>query len=466
MGREQIDDKLIRKKILSMLIPITAENILQMTAGVVSMAMVGRIDALAVGAIGISNIIFRIIWSVFKGISTATSVFVAQSYGADNYKRLMSVSEQAFVLSLGLSLVFQQFLYWNAESLIKIFNPTPGLLADGIIYAKVISWSLPFAAIILLVGGILQGMGNAKTPMIIIGILNVVNIVFSFLLIFGNLGFPALGLKGAAIAYNISYIVAALVGLYVLFSKDGTFAKLGGVFKLHYNKFVAYEIIKFGLPNSFEVSFWQFASIVITRAILTYGETTYAAYQLGLQAEAISYMPAAGFAIAASTFIGQSIGAKNSELGQRYIKSLIKYSIMITSIIASTFVFFPNIIMRVLTDDPKVIAIGALYLFIIGLVQVPQNLASLLAGALRGAGFSKIPMIIAGVGLWFVRIPLVIYYTYWIKGEIHWIWVIFGIDLVFRFLLSFYIFKKKDIFNNNYSIREKGEDNEYINQEC
>ena len=450
MDREEIDDRQIRKKILSMLIPITAENILQMTAGVVSMAMVGRIDALAVGAIGMSNIFFRIIWSIFKGISTGASVFVAQSYGANNYKRLMRVSEQAFILSLGASLILQQILFWNAESLLKIFNPTPGLLANGTLYAQIISWSLPFAAIILLVGGILQGMGNAKTPMIIIGLLNIVNIVFSFLLIFGKLGFPALGLKGAAIAYNTSYIVAALVGLYVLFSKDGTFAKIGDKFNLAFNKLEAYELLKFGLPNSFEISFWQFASILMTRAILTYGETAYAAYQLGLQAEALSYMPAAGFAIAASTFIGQSIGSKNSELGRKYLKSLIKYSILITLIAASMLVFLPKVIMRILTDNPEVIAIGASYLFITGLVQVPQNLSSLLGGALRGAGFSKIPMVIAGVGLWIVRIPLVLFSTYILGWKIHWIWVILGIDLTIRFILSLFIFKRKDIFNNNY----------------
>ena len=78
MTTNQLADRQIRNKILSMIIPITAENILQMTAGVVAMAMIGRIDALAVGAIGISNILFRIVWSIFKGISTGASVFVAQ----------------------------------------------------------------------------------------------------------------------------------------------------------------------------------------------------------------------------------------------------------------------------------------------------------------------------------------------------------------------------------------------------
>ena len=460
---ERLDDKKIRSKILSMIIPITAENILQMTAGVVSMAMVGRISALAVGAIGMSNILFRIIWSVFKGISTGASVFVAQSYGANNFKKLKSVSEQAFILSVVLSIILQQFLFWNAEFLVSIFNPTSGLLADGILYVKLISWSIPAAAIILLVAGILQGMGDAKTPMILIIILDIVNIVFSYLLIFGKLGIPQLGLKGAAIAYDISYIVAALFGFYVLFSKGGTFDKIGGGFKLKFDKDESFELLKFGIPTSFETCFWQLASIFITRAILTYGEIAYAAYQLGLQAEAISYMPATGFGIAASTFIGQAVGSKDNELGKKYLRHLVKLTIIITSFAGGALIFFPKVIMRILTDNTEVIAVGALYLLVMGIVQVPQNLSSLLNGALRGAGYAKVPMINAGVGLWIVRIPLVFLTTYKLGGEIHWIWIIMGIDLVFRFILSCITFKNKDIFNKDNSIIENGGEDEAFN---
>lgn len=441
------DDKLIRNKILSMILPITAENILQMTAGVVSMAMVGRISPIAVGAIGMSNILFRIIWSIFKGISTGASVFVAQSYGANNYRKLKSISEQAFILSIGFSIIFQQILYWNAEFLLKVFNPTSDLMADGILYLKIISWSLPFAAIILLVSGILQGVGNAKTPMKVICILNIVNIIFSYILIFGLMGSPAMGLKGAAFAYNISYVVAAIIGLYALFNRDAILRKFDEDFRIKFDTQESFQLLKFGLPTSFESSFWQLASIILTRAILIYGETAYAAYQLGLQAEAISYMPAAGFGIAASTFIGHALGSKDTELGKKYLKHLVKLTTIITLIAGGLLVIFPKLIMRALTDDLEVVKIGALYLLIMGLVQIPQNLSSLLNGGLRGAGYPNAPMINAGVGLWLIRIPLVLLSTYKFNAPLVWIWIILGIDLICRFILSIITFKKKDIFN-------------------
>jgi len=442
-----LDDKLIRKNIISMTLPITAENILQMTAGVVSMAMVSRIDNVSVGAIGISSILFRIIWAVLKGIATGNSVFVAQSYGANNYKRIKASTEQAFILAVVVSIVFQQIIFWFTKPLLMIFNPSPELLSTGVIYLKILSWSLPFTAIILLTAGILQGMGNAKTPMIIVAILNIVNIIMSYLLIFGNFGFSHLGLRGAAIAYNISYIVAASLGLYVLFSSNGAFKRLNINLSFKFNQKEIMKLIKFALPTAFEMSFWQFASIIITRAILTYGETSYAAYQLGLQAESISYMPAAGFGIAASTFVGQSVGKNDSNLGRAYLGHLIKISIIVTAIAGGILIFFPTLIMRALSQDPDVISIGAVYLFVMGLLQIPQNLASLLNGALRGAGYPKAPMINVGAGLWLIRIPLVLLFTYIFDLSIFWIWVAMGIDLLVRFILAIATFKKKAIFD-------------------
>lgn len=442
-----LDDKLIKKKILSMTIPITAENILQMTAGVVSMAMVSRISATAVGAIGIGTIIIRIIWAVFKGIATGNSVFVAQSFGAKDYNRLWNSSMQALTVMLVLSIVFQQIIYWKAHQLLQMFDPTPLLLEAGTSYLKILSFSLPFTGVILLAAGILQGMGNAKTPMIIVGILNIVNIFFSYVLIFGKLGFPELGLTGAAIGYNISYVVTSGLALYSLFNSDSIFNKMKNSASQKFTMKGSLDLVKFALPTSFEMSFWQFASIIIARAVLTYGETPYAAYQLGLQAESISYMPAAGFGIAASTFIGQAIGSKDRNLARTYFKHLVKISLIVTSAASLLLLVFPTVIMRALSSDLEVVAVGAVYLFVMGLVQIPQNLAGLINGALRGAGYPKAAMVNVGIGLWLVRIPLVLLMTYLFDANIYWIWIVMGLDLIVRFILAVITLKKKDIFS-------------------
>ncbi len=441
MEENVLDDKLIKNRILSMILPITVENVLQMTAGLVLMAMVGRINPIAVGAIGIAMVLYRILWAVFKGIATGTSVLVAQSYGANNYIKLKSVSQQSFIITIGISIIFQQIIYWNAGFFLKVFNPSPELLASGRLYLKIISWSLPFAAIILLVAGILQGMGNAKTPMITVGILNIINIISGYIFIF----VMELGLKGAGYAYNIAYILASIFGIIMLYGRKGILTNKVGKFEFKFNLGESLTILRLGLPTSLETAFWQAASIFLTRAILTYGEISYAAYQLGLQAESISYMPATGFGIAATTFIGQAIGSREKELGNKYLKQLIKFTIIITIFASGALIFFPKQIMGILTNEKEVIAIGAIYLFVMGLVQLPQNISGVLNGALRGAGYVKVPMTSAAIGLWGIRVPFALLTTFIFKADIIWIWIGIGLDMCFRFIYSYFYFKKRDI---------------------
>ena len=444
MEASSLDDKQIKSRILSMILPITVENILQMTAGLVLMAMVGRINPIAVGSIGITMVIYKIVWAVFKGIGTGTSVLVAQSYGGENFIKLKFISEQAFMIAFGLSIIFQQLIYWNAGFLLKVFNPNEDLLMNGTIYLKTISWSFPALSMIILVAGVLQGMGNAKTPMITVGILNVINIVFGYIFIF----VMDMGLKGAAYAYNIAYGSAAIFGIIMLFGKRGVLTNIGGKFDFSFNLKESVTIMRYGLPTSFESAFWQISSIFITRAILTYGEIAYAAYLLGLQAESISYMPATGFGIAATTFIGQALGGGDKDLGRKYLRQIVKITIIVTIIAGGALIFIPNQIMRLLTDDGEVIQIGAMYLIVMGITQLPQNISGVLNGALRGAGYVKIPMISAGIGLWIIRVPLVLAVAFILKANLIWIWIIIGLDMCFRLIFSYSYYRKKEIFDS------------------
>lgn len=436
--------KEIRRKIISMILPITIENILQMTAGLISMAMIGRIDEISISAIGISNRIIQFIWALFKGISTGVTILVAQSFGAKNSERLNKTIIQGIISSVSLSILFFVLVFFNSNKLLLIFNPRPSLLASANLYLKITSFSIPFIVLMLLTAGIFQGMGNAKTPMYVTFSMNILNIIFSYLLIFGKFGFPKLGLIGAGISYVTSYILASLFGIFLLIKKNRLFN-----IKLSFEKNLIKRIYILGIPSSFESISWQVAAIILTRLILSFGETALAAYQVGLQAESISYMPAIGFGVAATSFIGQAVGARNIEDAKIYFKEILKGSILITSISTALLVFFPKQIMALLTNSKNIIEIGALYLFIMGLVQIPQNISMVFLGALRGAGYTQITMIIALIGLWGIRIPGVILVSKYFKLGIIYIWIVMALDLLVRFILSIILYRLKNIYTKD-----------------
>ena len=441
------DLKIINRNIYSMILPVALESTLQMVAGMVMMGMIGRIDAISVSALGVSMRITQMVWALFKGITIGASVYVAQYYGAKEYYKMKHIMQQTILSSILIVVILQIIIYIYAPQLLSIFNPSPQLLETAIAYIRTVSFGLPFLAIMLVVGGVLQGMGNGKTPMVITMIMNIVNIIIGYVLIFGKFGFSPMGVKGAAIATALSQFTAAILGLYILMNKNGVLHSYlnKSFFSLDITKIR--DIYRVGLPSSMESMFWQLAAIILTRAILTYGETAFAAHQLGLQAEAISYMPAAGFSVAATSFIGQALGAKDKKLAKIYLNQIIKGSLYLTTISVVILVFFPKNVMSLLTNDAEIIRLGSIYLILMGIVQIPQNASGVLMGAMRGAGYTNIPMIVAGTGLWGIRVPSTLAVVYLFKSSIISIWIVMSIDMTFRFLLNLILYNKKNIYD-------------------
>lgn len=447
-NNSSISLKEINLKIFTMILPITIENVLQMVAGIISMGMIGRIDVLAVDALSISMRLTQIIWALFKGITTGATVYVAQYYGAGNRKKMMSVIQQTILSSTVLVVILAIVMFFKASTLLSIFNPDPELLKAAVTYLKAVVFGLPFLAVMLIVGGVLQGMGNAKTSMMITFIMNVINIIAGFVLIFGKLGFKPMGILGAAIATVISQMAAAFIGLFILFNKRGVLNTYFNKSFFNVNMKQVKDVYRVGLPSSMEQIFWQLAAIILTRAILNYGEIPFAAHQLGMQAESISYMPATGIGIAATAFIGQALGAKDKTLAKTYLRQIIRLAVFITIIASIVLIVFPRPLMSLLTNNSDVIKLGAVYLMLMGIVELPQNIAGVLGGAMRGAGYTKVPMIVAGSGLWGVRVPLTLIVAYFLKRSIVSIWVVMCIDLAFRFVISLILFKKNNIYES------------------
>lgn len=441
--------KKVNKKILNMILPMTLDNLLQMAAGIISMGMIGRIDVLAVSALGISSRITQIIWALFKGITTGATVFVAQYLGASRHKKMINVIIQTLISGTVLVFILQAIVYFNAAGILQIFAPGDKLMKLAVSYLKLVSFGLPFWAIMIIIGGVLQGMGNAKTPMYITLIMNLINIVVGYVLIFGKLGIAPMGIQGAAIATDISQAAAAFIGLYVLFNKKGVFRTYSHKYGMNIDIKQISSIYRVGLPSSMESIFWQIASIVLMRAILTYGETIFAAHQLGIQAESISYTPAMGFGVAATAFVGQCLGAQDKDSARIYLRQLMKGAMAITAAAVIILIAFPSFLMSLLTNNKEVISYGCIYLTLMGLVEIPQNAAGVLSGAMRGAGYTKIPMIVAGTGLWGVRVPLTLLFAYYFRLPIIYIWGAMCFDLVFRFILCLILFKRKNIYEKN-----------------
>lgn len=430
--------KAVRKKVLELAGPSLAEMVLINLVQMLNMIMVGRVGAEAVAAVGLTNQPVFFALAAFMALNVGTTAIVARSIGAGYYKEANQAAQQAFVLNLLLSVFVIVVCYLFAEQLLVFMGAAPEVLVDGVKYAQVTFLSLGFITVSMGLTAVLRGAGDTVTPMRINVLSNILVVIIGFPLIYGYFGLPEMGVVGAAVATAIARFVSAVWVTYVLFS--GKF-----IIKLSWKRFWVFErdmiqrIIKVGLPAAGEQFLLRGGQIIFARVVAGLGTATFAANQIAFSVLGLTFMPGMAFATAATTLVGQGLGAKKAELAEKFGWETRRLGSIVAGSIGVLFVIFAPYIMMLYSNDPEVIAQGAIALRVVGLVQVAQSTQFILSGALRGAGDTRYPLYATFVGVWLFRVALCLLFVLVFEWGILGAWLAIAIDQVVR---SFMIHKR------------------------
>ena len=445
-------DQAIRRAILIVILPIILENVFQVSANIVSTAMVGRLSSIDISAQGICFSISGVILVLVKGISIGAALYISRAYGQNDYDKSRQLFVSGLLATLLLMLVIIGVILSKSVYFFSFMTGNNSVIEIALKYIRILVIGMPFVAITSFVTAVHQGFGDTKTPMMVAVLMNIINIVLGYILIFGMGSFQGLGIYGAGIALILSQIVSGSVGVYLVFRPRGLFKlcdKETGLIQHKLKIFFSWDHVKaiylMGLPVSVESIFWQLSAIVMSKIIFSYGQAYFAAYQLGIQAETLTELPAIGFGVAAVTLTSQAIGQKNQYLFKMYIKHLVQLSFAISVVTSLLLIVFPRFFMMVFTDQVALQSIGVSYIFVMGFIQIPQNLSRIYNGVIRSCGYKNTPMFIAGTGIWLFRIPLALCIAYVLEWNIVFIWLCIAIDQVVRFILSVTFYKAKGI---------------------
>lgn len=436
-GRCEPSKQEVRRTILNLVWPATVESLLQMGVGLVNTAIVGHLSAVAISAVGLCNRVSMLLaWPLYQAVSTGATVLVAQSIGAGDRDRARSHAVQSILFAALSVTVIAVVLVLASIPALSAFNPSADVLKTSVNYLRIYVIGLPAVGVMMAAGAALRGAGDTRSPMVLAAMVNIINVVVSWILIYGNLGFPAMGVIGSATATVLAQWIGAAMSLWAVASRNTTLGLRlrGGLWR--FDRESLRQVLRIGLPASGESFAWQAASMVLTFCVTSFGTEAFAAHQIGLSAESLSYMPTAGFEIASTALVGQSIGARNTHMARRYSRELTVMSAGLTVFTAGILFCFPRAILSLLASDPKVVALGAVYLRIMATVQIPQQVSAVMKGAMRGSGDTRTPMYIEGLGLWGVRLPAAYLLGFGLKMGIVGIWLSMTLDLVVRFGLT------------------------------
>jgi putative MATE family efflux protein len=389
----------LNRRVFNLAWPVIGENFLQTLLGIVDTVMVARLGAEALAGVGGAIQFMFFVISALSAISVGSSVLVAQAFGGRDLARASHLAKQSLVWSIFISIPLALLGLFAAEPLMAIFGMEPEVTAIGADYLRVTMGTVVFLTLMLLGSGVLRGVGNSRTPMLITLAANVVNVIFAYGLIFGELGMPALGAVGSAWATFLARVFGFAILVVVLW-RGANGISIRGKDGWRPDFSLARQILKIGVPAATEQMLNSVAFLAMSIVVAHLGTLTLAAHRITLNAMSISFLPGLGFAMAATALVGQSIGARRYQEGQAVAAIATRWAMIWMGTLAVVFLFFPELIIRLFTDDPAVMAAGAAGLRAIALTQPFWAINMVQGGSLRGTGDSKYPMWVGVFGIW------------------------------------------------------------------
>ncbi|MBN2097017.1 MAG: MATE family efflux transporter, partial [Candidatus Omnitrophica bacterium] len=391
------------KNIWALTLPMMLGNILQTSFNVVDMIWVGRLGAEAIAAVAMGGVVLMVVITFIIGIATGTLALIARQIGAKDLKSADHVAMQSLIIGGVLSLVLAVMGIIFARPILQALGAKAAVLELGTEYLKIILMGGLMMVYLFLANAILRGAGDALTPMFLMIAATVLNIILDPLMIFG-IGFPPMGVNGAALATVLSRGLAAVAGLYLLFQ-----GRLG--VRLHLSKIYVdfstiLRIIKIGFPNSIQMALRSVVGLVLMTIVAGYGQFAVAAYGIGLRIFSVVLMPGFALAGSAATLVGQNLGANKLLRAETSARSAAHFNSLMMGLAGIIFFVFSAKLVSVFSPNPDIIRLGSKYLRItsFGYIFIAQGLV--LGRSLMGAGDTISPMLIALLSLLGIQIPL------------------------------------------------------------
>jgi len=411
----------LNKKILMLAWPVIMEMALHMFVWVFDTAMVGRLSAEALNAVGLGGQIVFTITAVFSGRGIGTMVLVARFTGAQQREDVQRAASRGLGLGFIIGLLVAAGTGLLSKPLLQVFVKDPLVLGYAVSYMRITSSAVAFMIPMNVGSYIMRGVGNTRTPMVIAGIANAINVVGDYALIFGKFGLPRLEVVGAATATAAAQIIGSVIIISLLLAgRQGIRVKPALMFRL--DKDFVKRIMRLSIPASLEEFMNSSGRVVSSLWISGMGAVPFAANSIAVAAESISFMPGYGFAVAASTLVGQNLGAVKKEEAEESALRAILMGTLFMTVIGLVFFFFPTLIIAIFTDLPDVMSLAARCIRIGAFEQPFIALSMILAASLRGAGDTRGPFAAVAASNWLVRLPLIYMVVYVWRLEVTYVW--------------------------------------------
>jgi putative MATE family efflux protein len=400
----------ITPKLVSLAWPLVVGNLLQTFYNLADMFWVGRVDRHAVAAV---SLMFPTAWmfiSVAMGLTAASVALVSQHVGAGDDRKADNVVAQTLLLTIAVALVLSTVGYVGRHPLLAIVGAEGPVFTPALAYLEVLFVSIPFTFCFFVFRAVLRGAGDTRTAMWLVVVSVTINVVLDPFLILGWGPFPAWGVRGAAIATLVARVFAAAVGVYVLLKGDwGVRLRLTD---LRPDWPVLRKIVDVGYPATIDGLARSLAAVAMVALVARFGPVATAAYGVGLRLMSVSWTVSGAVGQATATGVGQNLGADTPDRAAEVTWKGTAGTMAVLFGAGALMFAFPATAIRVFIADAAVVAEGVNFLRIIGPFLAFFGGLMVVQGGFRGAGDTRVAMVLSFLSRWILRIPLALLLAY------------------------------------------------------
>jgi len=427
------------RAIWSLAWPVILTMSVESVVGLLDMLMVGRLGAQSVAAVGIGTQILFAVNTVMIAVATGTLAIVARHVGAGEIRHAEEVALQSVLAAFVLAATIAAPVAMWAPEAIRAFGVEVAVVEIGSHYLRIVLLGAPFDAVFAVIAFALRGAGDTRTPLWIGALLGTVKIGLSYVLIFGHLGLPALGVVGAACGTVAAFSAGGLTAT-VLFASGRLVLRLHGA-DLGVRPAVLRRLFAIGYPAAIETGLMQFGFFIYYYFAAKYSTAALAAYVIGVRILGLSFLPGFGFAAAASTVVGQNLGAVQPDRAARGGWEATKLALYLMTVAGIVIFAAARPIARLFVDDPEVIDKAVTFIQVLAAAQPLMAIDFTLGGALRGAGDTRFPLFAVLIGFYLCRLGSAYLVTFVWHLPLVWLWLALVPDYVARCVLKAWRFQ-------------------------
>ena len=416
----------LSRQLSSLAGPIFIETLLVMMLGAVDTFMLSRYSDNSVAAVGVVNQLMNLVFLLFEVISIGTSILCSQYIGAGRRDKVIQVVGISLIFNLFSGMLLSLGLYSFAGSLLQMMGLRPDLMSDGLPYMKIVGGFAFLQAISLSLSASLRSADKAKYPMYVSMVVNVLNIIGNYSLIFGKFGMPPLGVEGAAISTSLCRFVSVVLLFVILFKKH-----IPSFPKELFSPFPWIELknlLKIGIPSAGEHFSYSLSQVVITYFINMISNQALATRSYIVNIVMFTYIFALSIAQGGAILIGHLVGMKKINAAYTIGKRIMRLGTATSVTLALLTAIFGKHILGMLTSDPWIISTGATILWVEVLLENGRALNFFGVNSLRSAGDIYFPVLVGIVVMWGVQVVG----SYLLGISLGWglvaMWIVFALD--------------------------------------